>query len=307
MVESVDVDVSFDTSFEDVELLRIEMEKFVQAPENSRDFKPDFTIGIGSVGNLDKMTLKLAIKHKSNWHNGVVKATRKSKFMCALAQSMKKVPIYGPGGGGEPLGGPTNPSYSVAVSDDDAAKKREAAAKAKEALRMVPSHAAQSEEEARNAEKQAVSDLNSNPPILEAIGGWDLRDDSAAGPHDNVARGGEPNLNDLNRQPSHSGGRRKAGEGLPTPSLMTTDTRSSMGGGAHSPRLEVFDEEARTGMPSTFYAANRARSTSSASHHPPAGSGSNLHPLRSSPSQRGRRHPSGYSEQTHGTLDPRAP
>ncbi|KAI9158397.1 Mechanosensitive ion channel protein Msy1 [Paramyrothecium foliicola] len=303
MVEFFEVDVSYDTTFEDIELLRAEMEQFVQAPENSRDFKPDFTIGVGGVGSLDKMTLKLSIKHKSNWHNGVVKATRRSKFMCALAMALKKVPIYGPGGGGEPLGGPTNPSYSVAVSDSDASMKRDEAARAKEALRMVPSQGAQTEEEMHETEKQAASGISAQPPIIEAMGGWDPRDDRAPGVQENVARGGEASLNELQKQPSQRGGRRKAGEVLHSPSLAPTTTNTSMAGGAHSPRLETFDEEARTGMPSSFYATNRARSASTASHQP-AGHNNMLHPLRSSPSTRGRRHP---SNQSHGTLDPHAP
>ena len=84
----------------------------------------DKHISISSVGSLDKMTLQMSISHKSNWHDAVVKGTRRSKFLCALALAMKKVPIYGPGGGGEALGGPTNPTYSVAVSDEWATNSR---------------------------------------------------------------------------------------------------------------------------------------------------------------------------------------
>ncbi|KAJ2957056.1 hypothetical protein NQ176_g11278 [Zarea fungicola] len=98
MSESIEVNVSYDTSFEDIELLRLEMEKFVRHPDNSRDFQPNFSISVGGVGNLDKLVLFISIKHKSNWHNDSVRATRRSKFMCALAQALKKVPIYAPGG-----------------------------------------------------------------------------------------------------------------------------------------------------------------------------------------------------------------
>ena len=134
MKELIDVNVSFDTSFEDIELLRSEMEKFVRHPDNARDFQQDLAIGVFSCGDLDKLTLKIAMKHKSNWHNEAVRATRRSKFICALTLALKKVPIYGPGGGGEALGGPTNPTYSVAVSDGVAAAARDQAAKDKEAL-----------------------------------------------------------------------------------------------------------------------------------------------------------------------------
>ena len=50
MKELVEVDVSYDTTFEDVELLRVEMEKFVRHPDNSRDYMPDIAIGIGGLG-----------------------------------------------------------------------------------------------------------------------------------------------------------------------------------------------------------------------------------------------------------------
>jgi hypothetical protein len=58
--------------------------------------------------------------------------------MCALVLALRKIPIFGPGGGGAPLGDAANPSYSVAVSDDVAAAAREKAAKDADAARMSP-------------------------------------------------------------------------------------------------------------------------------------------------------------------------
>jgi hypothetical protein len=58
MKEIIDVNVAFDTSFEDIELLRVELEQFVRSPDNSRDFQPDIAIGVGGVGDCDKLTLK---------------------------------------------------------------------------------------------------------------------------------------------------------------------------------------------------------------------------------------------------------
>ncbi|CRK23730.1 hypothetical protein BN1708_018057, partial [Verticillium longisporum] len=115
MKEVITIHISYDTSFEDIETLRHEMEAFVRHSDNSRDFQPDVAMGVSSVGDLDKLALDVVIKHKSNWHNEIVRATRRSKFMCALVLSLKKVPIYAPGGGSEALGGPTNPTYSVSV------------------------------------------------------------------------------------------------------------------------------------------------------------------------------------------------
>ncbi|KAJ4857530.1 mechanosensitive ion channel domain-containing protein [Trichoderma breve] len=253
MSETFSVDVSFDTSFEDIELLRNEMEKFVRSPENSRDFQPDFGIGIGGVNNLDKLTLKISIKHKSNWHNDRVRATRRSKFMCALAVAMKKIPILAPGGGGEALGGPTNPTYSVAVTDQWAADSRDKAAKATDAGRMVPSNAGQTPEEIQQSEKNAVAALNTNRSlVLETSGMWDAdaRSIASRDPSDEVSAG------DLKKESSQRGGKRRAGEGLtgltPIDSQHSTFPQSGT-----SPRIRTFDEEAQTGMPGSQFGAHQ--------------------------------------------------
>ncbi|KAL6892261.1 mechanosensitive ion channel [Trichoderma evansii] len=247
MSESFTVDISFDTSFEDIELLRAEMEKFVRAPENSRDFQPDFSIGVGGVNNLDKLTLKLAIKHKSNWHNERVRATRRSKFMCALAIAMKKVPILPPGGGGEALGGPTNPTYSVAVSDSWAIESRDKAAKATDAGRMVPTMD-QTQEELFQSEKNAASVLNSNRNLaVETTGMWDSDTRSIA----SRDPGDEPDL--LKKETSQRGGRRRAGEGL----TGLTPSDSNSGTFPTSPRIQAYDEEAQTGVRGSQFGAHQ--------------------------------------------------
>ncbi|KAI5462236.1 Mechanosensitive ion channel-domain-containing protein [Mariannaea sp. PMI_226] len=284
MSETVTLDVSFDTSFEDVELLRAEMEKFVRSPENSRDFKPEFTVDVGGVNNLDKMTLKFDIQHKSNWHNAAVRGQRRSKFMCALALAMKRVPIYAPGGGGEPLGGPTNPSYSVAVSDEFAFKAREDSDQAKDGARLVPlaSKGKQGEEK---SEKNAIDDLSARPLVPDTA----HRDDRA-------------NTNDtapgLKRDATH--GRRKAGETLPVLTLETAP-RSSLSVRSAQPSLRSpqhghFDEEAETGMGTTPYHSNLSATASGGSAgyqvykttSPGGGySPSNAHsPMQGNPSQR---------------------
>lgn len=270
MTETVELNVSFDTSFEDIELLRVEMERFVRSPENSRDFQPDFSISVGGVGDLDKMLLYISIKHKSNWHNDGVRGTRRSKFMCALALALKKIPIHGPGGGGEALGGPTNPSYSVAVSDQHASAARDEAARKKDASRMVPTHGGQTDDEAREAEQHAVSELNTRPLALDTQGPWSYRerDDRSPGSavtHDEARRSRdiESMRNELLKRAS-TRGRRRAGEGLTKP--PSTESHASGYHAAHAvgPRLETFDEEARTDMPSSFYDLNRGQPSAAA-------------------------------------------
>ncbi|OAA43742.1 Mechanosensitive ion channel family protein [Metarhizium rileyi] len=260
MTESFQIDVSYDTSFEDIELLRTEMEKFVRHPDNSRDFKPDFTIGVGGVNNLDKLTLDVSIQHKSNWHNGIVRATRRSKFMCAMALALKRVPIYGPGGGGEALGGPTNPTYSVAVTDEWASKSRDTIAKEKDAGRMIPTQTGQTEADHRAAEQNAATELNARSMAVETSGNWgEFRDDrsfSQRSPSEDRRRSRdiESVRNELLKKESQRG-RRKAGEVLQT--LSPTEAHGPHS--AHSPRLGTFDEEAQTGIPQRFYSVSRHR------------------------------------------------
>ncbi|PHH74010.1 hypothetical protein CDD82_5161 [Ophiocordyceps australis] len=253
MVETIELDVSYDTTFEDIELLRGEMEGFVRSPENSRDFQPDFNISVGGVGDLDKMTLYISIKHKSNWHNEKVRAKRRSKFMCALALALKKIPIYGPGGGGETLGGPTNPTYSVAVSNDFASTARDEASKKKDAARMVPTKDNQTEEEMFQAEKQAILGLVARPTAVETESIWSGHNtEEQSGPQRsssvNTRRSQEVGSLLLSR--SSTRGRRKAGETL---QHHLTHESSAAPSSPYVQRLETFDEEAQTDMPSSYY------------------------------------------------------
>lgn len=298
MLECISVDISYDTSFEDVELLRLEMEKFVRHPDNARDFQSDFSIGVTGVGNLDKLSLSIAIKHKSNWHNDSVRATRRSKFMCALALALKRVPIHGPGGGGEALGGPTNPSYSVAVTDNWASASRDSAAKNKDAARMVPAERPEDEQEALEQEGKAAAAFNSRPAVPETVTQWEMMREerlsaqqplspqvSEAATERRRSRDIEIMKTDLLKRAS-TRGRRRAGESLP--SLADQESGAQLGPSAsvRSPRLDTFDEEAATGMPSSYYELNRARSTGGASTTGLQPQQSRVHPLQSSPSQR---------------------
>ncbi|KAH7040089.1 Mechanosensitive ion channel-domain-containing protein [Microdochium trichocladiopsis] len=243
MKEVIDVNVSYDTTFEDIELLRLEMEKFVRSSDNSRDFQPDIVVSCAGMGDLDKLNLKIAIKHKSNWHNEAVRASRRAKFMTALVLALKRVPIYAPGGGGEALGGPTNPSYSVTVSDSDAARARDKAAQDKEALRLVPTHPATAEDETRAAEA-----LNARDPVTTAGEDWGFnRDDRTL--HEVREESTERRSHDvehmrleLQKTTSTRSGRRKAGDTLPSPQLSSATPNLSI-----TQHMAPFDEEAQMG------------------------------------------------------------
>ncbi|KAM5486237.1 hypothetical protein McanCB56680_001318 [Microsporum canis] len=138
MREQLTLTCDFGTSFGDIQLLKREMQTFVRAKDNSRDFGPDVDVEVSGLGEMNKLELKVEIRHKSNWHNEVVRATRRSKFLCALVLAVKKIPIYGPGGGDAALGDISKPSYSVSISHEQAQHSKDEFAAKKEAKRMIP-------------------------------------------------------------------------------------------------------------------------------------------------------------------------
>jgi hypothetical protein len=268
MKEQLDMFIHFDTTLEDIELLRREMEAFVTHPDNSRDFQPDIVLEATGIGNMDKLQLKVEIRHKSNWHNETVRAARRSKFMCALVLALRKVPIYGPGAGGEPLGGPTNPGYSVAIDDTWAAELREKAAAKKEEKRLIPTKPA-----ASTGEEKAAEAMNARSPTADAAHSgnaataWNSRnqtDEDTLGSRDESLerhRSNEiENLREglIKRQSTR--GRRKAGESLPPgpgqggPGLMVTEPSPNRQGFMSA---NTVDEEAELGLePSMSYTPN---------------------------------------------------
>ncbi|KAK2759395.1 hypothetical protein FQN54_002873 [Arachnomyces sp. PD_36] len=138
MREQMTLVADFGTTFGDIQLLRAEMQKFVQDKDNCRDFQPDVDIEVIGISQMDKLELRIEIRHKSNWSNETVRATRRSKFMCALVLALRKVPIYGPAGSAAALGDAAKPSYSVAISEEQAQANRDAYDKGLEDARMVP-------------------------------------------------------------------------------------------------------------------------------------------------------------------------
>ena len=156
MREQLLVNVSFDTSLQDIDALREEMQNFVLDKENSRDFQDEILVEVTSLNSMDKLELKVEIMHKvmatvhlgfphanaqqSNWSNETLRAARRSKFLCALTLALRKVPIYAPGGGNSTLGSADQPTYSVAVNNEQAEAARVAFAAAKDAKRLKPSN-----------------------------------------------------------------------------------------------------------------------------------------------------------------------
>ena len=138
MKERLTLSIAATTSNDDILALRGELQKFVTADENRRDFQPEFDIELVSVGNLKQLDLQVEIRHKSNFANELLRSTRRNKFMCELLASIRRIPIEPPGGAAPALGDPANPSYSVAVSDQAAIDARAKKAAAVEESRLFP-------------------------------------------------------------------------------------------------------------------------------------------------------------------------
>jgi hypothetical protein len=138
MREQISIFCDFATSFDDISLLKKELQTFVLDKENNRDFQPDVEIEVLSIAEMNKMELRVEIRHKSNWANESIRSARRSKFMCALVMALRRVPIYGPGGGDPPLGTTNRPSFSVSLDPETAQARLDAAAAAKDAKRLVP-------------------------------------------------------------------------------------------------------------------------------------------------------------------------
>jgi hypothetical protein len=105
--------------------------------------------------------------------------------MCALVLAVRKVPIYGPGGGGAALGSMDAPSYSVSVSPDDAAKYRSDFSDQKDAKRLMPTKKTETDTQSMagtdysgvtaHHELRAVQALNARNPVVDRA-----RDDAFA-------------------------------------------------------------------------------------------------------------------------------
>ena len=142
MREQITLNIHADTSLEDIQLLKNEMVKFVVDKENSRDFQPDVNVSVLAMTDLSKLELQVDVVHKSNWSNEAIRASRRSKLMCALVLALRRVPVYGPGAGGAGAGDPANPTYSVAISNEEAEANKKKFTETKEGKRMVPSKSA---------------------------------------------------------------------------------------------------------------------------------------------------------------------
>ena len=162
--------------------------------------------------------------------------------MCALVLALRKIPIYAPGGGGAALGSSDAPTYSVSVSDTDAAAARAAFDKAKDAKRMIPANSetqttgfssdttanASIASTIRNrsptitttpapaAETSALTTLNARQPASDPAHDWEINSNDSS-PTDAVRRRSNDieGVRDMLRRTS-TRGKRKGGNTLST-------------------------------------------------------------------------------------------
>ena len=125
--EALSIFVDFGTTFKDIQYLREELQSFLSNPANARDYQPALNLRIADIHEMDKLELRCSYVHKSNWSNEPLRAARSSKFMCALVAAIRKIPIARPGHTGSALGDEGKPSYTVMISDKEAASKRDEA------------------------------------------------------------------------------------------------------------------------------------------------------------------------------------
>jgi hypothetical protein len=136
MKERYNFAISPKTKWFQLEALKSELQAFVLEPQNKRDYQPKIDVELISIENMEKLLLRVEICQKSNFSDETLRASRRSKFMCALFTALKKHSISKPWGGKPPDAGSwENPAFSVTVTHEEAQKAREEWEKREEADR----------------------------------------------------------------------------------------------------------------------------------------------------------------------------
>jgi len=123
MSETFSFDVSYATTFDDLEKLREKMLDFVKT--GRRDYQPSFDVAVKDFLDQERMTLTADIKYKSNWQQGALKAQRRNKWICALKIALAEVNIYGPKG--NPNASPATTRYTKVPYEEILAKEHQEA------------------------------------------------------------------------------------------------------------------------------------------------------------------------------------
>lgn len=269
MREQVSIFCDFGTSFEDINSLKQEMGAFVRDPANSRDFHQDIEIEVVSIAEMNKLELRVEIRHKSNWSNESLRAGRRSKFMCALVVALRRVPIAGPGGSDAALGDANKPSWSVAISPEQAQAVRQQYLDDKDAGRMNPTKKTWVEEDkgkssstdflGMDSQSAAINQINTRKPGVDTV-----RDDTW-GARDDASTIGRPSMDG---RPSMSGNRPDLEEVRGLLHKASSGGRRR-GGATLAPTATGYSSEPRQGMPPLPLAVNPVQSFASNPYTPP--------------------------------------
>ncbi|KAI9891138.1 MAG: hypothetical protein M1814_002981 [Vezdaea aestivalis] len=154
MKERIPISIHPATTNEDLDELRRLLSEFVHHPDNRREYKSQIELDINAVGDMKQLELYVEVNYKSNWSNESLHMKRRAKFMLALVDALRKVPIYAPGGGEAILGDQSKPTYAVTISEDEAQRGRDKFKEDKEAKRMV--NVRKTESSGRDGETEGV-------------------------------------------------------------------------------------------------------------------------------------------------------
>ncbi|EPQ31950.1 uncharacterized protein PFL1_00149 [Pseudozyma flocculosa PF-1] len=94
--ETFKFEVSFDTSFQQIEMLRSKMVHWISGEK--RDFLPGLDINVVDFQEQSSMLLSTGIRYKSNWQQGGLKAERRNRWLCQFKVFLAECKIYGPSG-----------------------------------------------------------------------------------------------------------------------------------------------------------------------------------------------------------------
>jgi small-conductance mechanosensitive channel len=148
--QALTISVDFKTTFKDIMFLRSELEAFLKV--NHRDYQPTLGLSVVNLHDLEKLELSVSFTHKSNWSNERLRASRSSKFMCALVAATRKIPLYKPNASRPLLGEDGRPLYTVAITNAEAAAQVAADKKKREEVRI---DAAEKQQQAALADEAA--------------------------------------------------------------------------------------------------------------------------------------------------------
>lgn len=79
--------IHFDTTLEDIQLLKNEMQAFVLDKDNCRDFQPDIDVEVTGISEMNKLELRVEIRHKVNHYIHRIYIELQANFQSLIGQT----------------------------------------------------------------------------------------------------------------------------------------------------------------------------------------------------------------------------